>query len=127
MCIYSSLITSSYAVAVFMLHVLTPTLALAENTCTVLGKDMPTYMRPVETGFLVQKLRSFQTQPPSVAPMPTLNSSSVEEPPLPPAAPRNVPDVGPSGGATAPPSDAHQTTTAGTSMLLVMVSAALLI
>ena len=84
---------------------------------------MPTYMRPVETGFLVQKLRSFQTQPPSVAPMPTLNSSSVEEPPLPPAAPRNVPDVGP----TAHPSDAHQTATAGTGMLLVMVSAALLI
>ena len=82
---------------------------------------MPTYMRPVETGFLVQKLRSFQTQPPSVAPMPTLNSS-VEEPP---------PDVGPSGGATATPSgappDAHQTATVSTGMLLVMVSAALLI
>jgi len=100
---------------------------LAENTCTVLGKDMPDYMQPVEAGALVQLLQSFQTQPPSVAPMPALNSSSVEEPPLPPAAPRNVPDVGPSGGATAPPSDAHQTTTAGTSMLLVMVSAALLI
>ncbi|XP_066353480.1 glycerophosphodiester phosphodiesterase GDPDL4-like isoform X2 [Miscanthus floridulus] len=98
-----------------------------KNTCTVLGKDMPDYMQPVEAGALVQLLQSFQTQPPSVAPMPTLNSSSVEEPPLPPAAPRNVPDVGPSGGATAPPSDAHQTATAGTSMLLVMVSAALLI
>ncbi|XP_066380350.1 glycerophosphodiester phosphodiesterase GDPDL4-like [Miscanthus floridulus] len=103
-----------------------------KNTCTVLGKDMPTYMRPFEVGALVQKLRSFQTQPPSVAPMPTLNSSSVEEPPLPLAAPRNVPDVGPSGGATAtpggaPPSDAHQTATVSTGMLLVMVSAALLI
>ena len=83
---------------------------------------MPDYMQPVEAGALVQKLRSFQTQPPSVAPMPTLNSS-VEEPP---------PDVGPSGGATttpggAPPSDAHQTATVSTGMLLVMVSAALLI
>jgi hypothetical protein len=106
--------------------------ALAENTCTVLGKDMPDYMQRVEVGGLVQKLRSFQTQPPSVAPMPALNSSSVEEPPLPPAAPRNVPDVGPSVGATptpggTPPSDAHQTATASTGMLLVMVSAALLI
>ncbi|CAD6264624.1 unnamed protein product [Miscanthus lutarioriparius] len=94
-----------------------------KNTCTVLGNDMPDYMLPVEAGGLVQLLRSFQTQPPSVAPMPALNSSSVEEPPLPPAAPRNVPDVGP----TAHPSDAHQTATAGTGMLLVMVSAVLLI
>jgi len=116
-----------------MLHVLTRTYpCICRKHFTVLVKDMPNYMLPVEAGSLVQKLRSFQTQPPSVAPMPTLNSSSVEEPPLPPAAPRNVPDVGPSGGATttpggAPPSDAHQTATAGTGMLLVMVSAALLI
>ncbi|NP_001170117.1 Glycerophosphodiester phosphodiesterase GDPDL3 [Zea mays] len=115
-----------------------------ENTCTALGKDMPKYMRPVEAGSLADFLRSFQTQPPSVAPMPALNSSSVEEPPLPTAAPRNVPPgggapadaAGTAGGAApsdassggAPPSDARHTATGSSGMLLVvLVSAALLI
>jgi hypothetical protein len=105
---------------------------------------MPKYMRPVEAGSLADFLRSFQTQPPSVAPMPALNSSSVEEPPLPTAAPRNVPPgggapadaAGTAGGAApsdassggAPPSDARHTATGSSGMLLVvLVSAALLI
>ncbi|KAJ1269064.1 hypothetical protein BS78_07G181800 [Paspalum vaginatum] len=99
-----------------------------KNTCTSQGKDMPNYMQPVEVGSLAQFLGSFKAQPPSLPPMPTMNDSSVEEPPLPPVASRNVPG-GPPGSTTAPgtpPSDAH-TALVSTGMLLVMVFAALLI
>lgn len=90
---------------------------------------MPSYMQPVQAGSLAQFLQNFQTQPPSEPPMPTLNSSSVEEPPLPPVASRNAPGGGSSGGARTPgvpPSNAH-TATISAGMLLVMVFAALLI
>ncbi|WVZ92287.1 hypothetical protein U9M48_038364 [Paspalum notatum var. saurae] len=98
-----------------------------KNTCTALGQDMPNYMLPVEVGGLAQFLVSFKSQPPSLPPMPTMNDSSVEEPPLPPVAPRNVPGGSP-GSTTAPgaPSDAH-TAPVSTGMLLVMVFTALLI
>ncbi|CAO2169575.1 unnamed protein product [Urochloa humidicola] len=99
-----------------------------KNTCTVLGNDMPNYMQAVQVGSLDQLLQSFKAQPPSMPPMPILNASSVEEPPLPPAASRNTPGGPPSSPGTpgAPPSDAHKSTVS-ISMLLVMVSAALLI
>ncbi|CAL4999668.1 unnamed protein product [Urochloa decumbens] len=83
-----------------------------KNTCTVLGKDMPNYMQAVQVGSLDQLLQTFNAQPPSLPPMPILNASSVEEPPLPPAASRNTPGA-PSGGPGtpgAPPSDAHKST-----------------
>jgi hypothetical protein len=104
------------------------TLVLAENTCTVLGKDMPSCMQPPQAGSLAQFLRTFKTQPPSLPPMPTLNSSSVEEPPLPTVASRGVSDGSSSGGTRTPgtPSDAH-TATMSAGMLLVMVFTALLI
>lgn len=102
-----------------------------ENTCTVLGNGMPGYMRPVEPGAIMKLLRSFQAQPPYVAPMPALNASSVEEPPLPPAAPRTVPPggglSGPADAAGTPAAGARHTAAVGTGLLLVVVSAALLV
>lgn len=98
------------------------------NTCTVLGKDMPIYMQPTQAGSLAQFLQTFKTQPPSLPPMPMLNSSSVEEPPLPTVALRSVSDGSASGATKTPgtPSDAP-TATVNAGMLLVMVFAALLI
>jgi hypothetical protein len=63
---------------------------LAENSCTGLGKDMPSYMKPVWVGTLAQLLKGSLYQPPTLAPMPELNASSVEQPPLFPAMP-NIP------------------------------------
>ncbi|XP_066395286.1 glycerophosphodiester phosphodiesterase GDPDL4-like isoform X2 [Miscanthus floridulus] len=99
-----------------------------KNTCTVLGKDMPSYMQPPQAGSLAQFLQTFKTQPPSLPPMPTLSSSSVEEPPLPTVASRGVSDGSSSRGTRTPstPSDAH-TATVSAGTLLVMVFAALLI
>ncbi|CAO2211420.1 unnamed protein product [Urochloa humidicola] len=99
-----------------------------KNTCTVLGKDMPNYMQAVQVGSLDQLLQTFKAQPPSLPPMPILNASSVEEPPLPPAVSRNTPGAPSSSPGTpgSPPSDAHKSTVS-ISMLFVMVSAALLI
>ncbi|KAL6661223.1 hypothetical protein ACP70R_000607 [Stipagrostis hirtigluma subsp. patula] len=77
-----------------------------------LGKDMPSYMQPVDVGSLVQLLKGTTVQPPALAPMPALNASSVEEPPLPPVAAKNA-SGGSSGHAPfpgAPPSDAHSAT-----------------
>ncbi|ONM59669.1 Glycerophosphodiester phosphodiesterase GDPDL3 [Zea mays] len=98
------------------------------NTCTVLGKDMPSYMQPPQAGSLAQFLQTFKTQPPSLPPMSTLNSSSVEEPPLPTVALRSVSDGSASGATKTPgtPSDAP-TATVNAGMLLVMVFTALLI
>ena len=89
---------------------------------------MPSYMQPAQSGSLAQFLQTFKTQPPSLPPMPTLSSSSVEEPPLPTVAARGVSDGSSSGGTRTPviPSDAH-TATMSAGMLLVMVFAALLI
>jgi hypothetical protein len=103
---------------------------LAENTCTGLGNDMPNYMQLIPVGSLYQQLQTIPVpaQPPSLPPMPTLNASSVEEAPFPPVASRNE-SGGPSRGAetpSAPPSAAHKVTVS-TSMLFVMVFAALLI
>ncbi|XP_062195358.1 glycerophosphodiester phosphodiesterase GDPDL3-like [Phragmites australis] len=99
-----------------------------KNSCTGLGKDMPSYMQSVQVGSLAQFLRTFNAQPPALVPMPTLNASSVEEPPLPPVTSKNS-----SGGASwgaptpsAPPSGAH-IASVSTGKLLVMVFAALLI
>lgn len=89
---------------------------------------MPQYMKPVEAGALAQLLQGSPAQPPAVAPMPALNTTSVEEPPLPPVAPKNAPP-GASGSAPTPratPSDAHATAVS-TDVLLVMVCAALFI
>ncbi|KAL6646116.1 hypothetical protein ACP70R_017724 [Stipagrostis hirtigluma subsp. patula] len=99
-----------------------------KNSCTGLGKDMPSYMQPVDVGSLAQLLKGTTVQPPALAPMPALNASSVEEPPLPPVAAKNA-SGGSSGRAPAPgapPSDAHSAT-GSTGMLLVMVFAALLV
>ncbi|GJN15804.1 hypothetical protein PR202_gb02746 [Eleusine coracana subsp. coracana] len=96
-----------------------------ENSCTRLGNDIPIYMQYIKVGSLAQLAKV-----PAMAPMPTLNASSVEEPPLPPVASKNT-----SGGVPTPvtspnpgsgPSDAH-TATVSTSVLLAMVSAALLV
>uniref|UniRef100_K3ZGZ7 glycerophosphodiester phosphodiesterase n=1 Tax=Setaria italica TaxID=4555 RepID=K3ZGZ7_SETIT len=51
-------------------------------------KKMPDYMQSIDVGSLYQLLQPFKAQPPSLPPMPTLNASSVEEPPLPPVASR---------------------------------------
>lgn len=86
---------------------------------------MPNYMLPVEPGSLDQYLQTTNAQPPALPPMPTLNASSVEEPPLPPAGSRNSSG----GGANAPgspPSDAH-VAIVSTGMLLVTAFVALLI
>ncbi|KAM0909207.1 hypothetical protein ACQ4PT_014967 [Festuca glaucescens] len=55
-----------------------------------LGKDMPSYMKPVVVGCLAQLLKGSLSQPPTLAQMPELNASSVEQPPLFPAMP-NIP------------------------------------
>lgn len=61
-----------------------------KNSCTGLGKDMPSYMKPVVVGSLAQLLKGSLSQPPTLAPMPELNASSVEQPPLFPVMP-NIP------------------------------------
>ena len=104
------------------------TLVLAENTCTGLGNDMPSYMQTLPVGSLDQSLQNFKAQRPPMPPMPTLNASSVEETPLPPVASRNVPGGSPRGAETpgTTPDDTHKAT-ASTGILFVMVFTALLI
>ncbi|TVU05251.1 hypothetical protein EJB05_48409 [Eragrostis curvula] len=96
-----------------------------KNSCTRLGNDMPNYMQYIQVGSLAQL-----AQPPAIAPMPTLNASSVEEPPLPPVASKNTSGGAPPPGTTPTPgtgsSDAHSATVS-TGRLLAMVFAALLI
>jgi hypothetical protein len=74
-------------------------------------------MQHIQIGSLAQL-----AEPPAMAPMPTLNASSVEEPPLPPVASKNTSSVPPAGTSPTPgtvKSNAH-TATVSTSMLVAL-------
>lgn len=98
------------------------------NSCTGLGNDIPSYMKPVSVGDLAQLIKKYagtNAQPPALAPMPELNSSSVVQAPFPPVTPKNAPPVAstPPGSS---PSDAHANAVS-TYILLVTACAALLV
>ncbi|XP_037494466.1 glycerophosphodiester phosphodiesterase GDPDL4 isoform X2 [Jatropha curcas] len=70
------------------------------NRCLNLGKNMPSYMRPVEAGGLMQLIANL---PPAEAPNPVLTESDVMEPPLPSVTargPSSSPGSGTSGSGT---------------------------
>ncbi|KAH0459027.1 hypothetical protein IEQ34_011841 [Dendrobium chrysotoxum] len=62
--------------------------AYKRNSCRNLGKNMPSYMKPVQVGGLKQLVVA-PAQPPILSPMPILEDSDVVEPPLPSVSPVN--------------------------------------
>ncbi|XP_051203314.1 glycerophosphodiester phosphodiesterase GDPDL3-like [Lolium perenne] len=98
------------------------------NSCTGLGDNTPVYMQTVNVGDLAKLIKSQGVpgaQPPAVAPMPVLNTSSVEQPAFPPVSPKgSTPGASPPPGSS--PSAAYAVA-ASTCSLLVAVCAALLI
>jgi hypothetical protein len=101
---------------------------LAGNSCTGLGDNTPVYMQTVNVGDLAKLIKSQGVpgaQPPAVAPMPVLNTSSVEQPAFPPVSPKgSLPGASPPPGSS--PSAAYAAA-ASTCSLLLAVCAALLI
>jgi hypothetical protein len=98
------------------------------NSCTGLGDNTPVYMQTVNVGDLAKLIKSQGVpgaQPPAVAPMPVLNTSSVEQPAFPPVSPKgSLPGASPPPGSS--PSAAYAAA-ASTCSLLLAVCAALLI